>query len=77
LYQFYSQLQAHSSPSTAKGFFNKFWWDEEIMEICWQTPTQHNLSYISRAKYRKQLKDKQIYSTEVYTNDLHEAQYYK
>jgi len=27
----------------------------------------------SRAKYRKRLKEKQIYSTEVYTNDLHEA----
>ena len=27
----------------------------------------------SRAIYRKRLREKQIYSTEVYTNDLHEA----
>jgi len=30
-----------------------------------------------RAKYRKLLKEKQIYSTEIYTNDLHEALYCK
>lgn len=74
-------------PKHRKGFF-KFWWDEEMnilkeasMEAnkAWKSAGKprhgtifHNRQS-SRAKYRKRLREKQIYSTEVYTNDLHEA----
>jgi len=87
LYQFYSQLRAHSSPAP-QGFFFKFWWDEETNILkeasveankAWKSAGKPRYGTVfhnrqsSQAKCRKRLKQKQTYSTEVYTNDLHEA----
>jgi len=74
-------------PKCRKGFF-KFWWDEELRVLkdaaidsnqAWKVAGKPRYGEIfrrrqsCRSQYRKRIKEKERMSTEMYTNDLHEA----